>query len=80
MIVKQVEDEEEAIAFFNAVNNCKPQIWRLEPNLILNKYISALTKQFNTNKKMLLHYCCLMKKKLQLLLGTPTQYESWATY
>ena len=54
MTVKQVEDEEEAIAFFNAVNNCKPQIWRLEPNLILNKYIGALTKQFNTNKKMLL--------------------------
>jgi len=54
MTVKQVEDEEEAIAFFNAVNNCKPQIWRLEPNLILNKYIGALTKQFNANKKLLL--------------------------
>jgi len=54
MTVKQVDDEEGAIAFFNAVNNCKPQIWRLEPNLILNKYIGALTRQFNTNKKLLL--------------------------
>jgi len=49
--VKKVADEAEAISFFNALNNCKPQLWRLDPNLIVNKYIMALTICFNVNKK-----------------------------
>ena len=52
VVIKKVSDESEAIAFFNALNNCKPQMWRLEPNLILNKYIGALTLGFNTTKKI----------------------------
>ena len=49
---RRVEDESGAIAFFNAINNCKPQAWRLEPNLIINKYIAALVKKFNGTKKV----------------------------
>jgi len=52
VVIKKVSDESEAIAFFNALNNCKPQLWRLEPNLIVNKYIAALTTGFNLAKKL----------------------------
>jgi hypothetical protein len=51
---KRVVDEEEAIAFFNAINKCKPQAWKSDPSLLINKYIAALTKRFNGSKKTLL--------------------------
>jgi len=51
---KRVTDEEEAIAFFNAINKCKPQAWKSDPLLIVNKYVAALTKRFNGTKKTLL--------------------------
>ena len=54
MTVKRVIDEEEAITFFNAINKCKPQSWKMDPVLIVNKYMAALTKKFNGNKKLLL--------------------------
>jgi len=54
MTVKRVLDEEEAISFFNAINKCKPQAWKVDPTLIVNKYIEALTKKFNGSKKHLL--------------------------
>jgi hypothetical protein len=50
---KRVTDEEEAIAFFNAINKCKPQAWKSDPSLLVNKYVAALTKRYNTTKKML---------------------------
>jgi hypothetical protein len=49
--VYQVENESKAIAFFNAINNCKPQVWRLDPNLIINKYVDALVKRYGSDKK-----------------------------
>ena len=52
VVIKKVSDESEAIAFFNALNNCKPQLWRLDPNLIVNKYIADLTLRFNVTKKL----------------------------
>jgi hypothetical protein len=51
---KRVIDEEEAITFFNAINKSKPQAWKIDPALLVNKYIAALTKRFNKDKKMLL--------------------------
>ena len=51
---KRVTDEEEAIAFFNSINKCKPQAWKSDPSLLVNKYIAALTKRFNGTKKVLL--------------------------
>ena len=52
--MKRVADEEGAIAFFNAVNKCKPQLWKVDPTLLVNKYVAALTKRFNGSKKVLL--------------------------
>jgi len=51
--VYQVDNESKAIAFFNAINHCKPQMWRLDPNLIINKYVEALVKRFGSDKKKL---------------------------
>lgn len=51
--VKRTVDEEGAIAFFNAINKCKPQLWKGDPALVVNKYIAALIKRFNRDKKML---------------------------
>jgi hypothetical protein len=48
---KTVESESEAIEYFNKINNVKAQQWRMDPNLIINNYISALEKVFNKNKK-----------------------------
>ena len=50
--VKRVDNESDAIAFFNAINHCKPQVWRLEPNLLLNKYIDVLVKRWGSGKKV----------------------------
>lgn len=51
---KYLESEEEIIEYFNALNNTKPMQWS-EPNLIINKYIIALTTEFNKikNNKMI---------------------------
>lgn len=51
---KSVESETEAVEYFNVLNNVKPQHWKTDPNQIVNKYIVALEKQFNTDKKSLL--------------------------
>ena len=45
---KEVESETEAIEFFNAINNVKPQQWRTDPNILVNSYIAELEKRFNT--------------------------------
>lgn len=51
---KLVETETDAIEYFNKINNVKAQQWRMDTNLIINNYISALEKAFNKNKKCLL--------------------------
>jgi hypothetical protein len=48
---KEVETESDAIEYFNKINNVKAQQWRMDPNLIINNYISSLEKAFNKNKK-----------------------------
>ena len=45
---KDVESEGDAIAYFNAINNVKPQRWRTDPALLVNQYIAELEKRFNT--------------------------------
>ena len=45
-----VSSEEEIITLFNELNNAKPILWS-DPNMMINKYITALAKVFNKNKK-----------------------------
>lgn len=51
VIEKRVESESDAIDFFNRLNNVKPQHWNHDPKILANKYISALEKQFNIDKR-----------------------------
>jgi len=51
IIEKTVESESDAIEYFNKINNVKAQQWRMDPNLLINNYISALEKVFNKSKK-----------------------------
>lgn len=51
VIKKKVECEEDAIEYFNEINNVKPQTWKTDPILVANKYITALTVYFNTKSK-----------------------------
>jgi len=51
---KTVETETDAVDYFNALNNVKPQHWKTDPKLIVNRYMVGLEKQFNTNKKCML--------------------------
>lgn len=53
IVEKDVEDESQAIDYFNQLNNVKPQ-FEYDSKLIVNKYIAALEKKFNMNKKNLL--------------------------
>jgi hypothetical protein len=46
--IKNVESETEAIDFFNAINTVKAQQWTVDPALIVNQYIAALERTFNT--------------------------------
>jgi len=48
VIEKTVESETEAIEYFNAINNMKPQHWRTDPAILVNRYIAELEKCFNT--------------------------------
>ena len=48
---KIVETESDAVEYFNALNNVKRQFWKTDPNLIVNKYIQAMEKKYNTNTK-----------------------------
>ena len=47
---KNVESESEAIEYFNAINNVKPQKWRTDPAILVNQYIAELEKKFNVSK------------------------------
>jgi hypothetical protein len=51
---KTVESETDAIEYFNTINNVKAQNWKIDPNLLINNYITALEKSFNKDKKCLL--------------------------
>ena len=51
---RTVESESDAIEQFNMINNVKRQYWKTDINLIINKYIQLLEKQFNVKGKTLL--------------------------
>jgi len=53
VIEKKVEDESEAIEYFNTINNVKPQ-HDDDINNMVNKYIKALEDKFNKDKKNIL--------------------------
>ena len=48
---KHVASESEAIAYFNALNNVKPQCWKTDKNLLANQYIAELEAHFNVRKR-----------------------------
>jgi hypothetical protein len=48
---KHVASESEAIAYFNALNNVKPQCWKTDKNLLANQYIAELEARFNVRKR-----------------------------
>lgn len=47
---KEVESESEAIEYFNAINNVKPQQWRTDPAILVNNYVVEMEKRFNAKK------------------------------
>jgi len=51
VIEKNVGSESDAIDHFNMLNNVKAQQWSHDPKLLANKYVNALDKQFNVDKK-----------------------------
>lgn len=51
IIEKTVESESDAIMYFNALNNVKPQCWKTDPNLLINRYIAELEVRINTKKR-----------------------------
>lgn len=53
VIEKEVEEESDAIEYFNTLNNVKPQ-FETDPKILANKYIIALEKWFNKDKKNIL--------------------------
>jgi len=48
---KTVASEGDAIEYFNAINNVKPQRWRTDPAILANQYIAELEKTFNGKTK-----------------------------
>lgn len=50
VVEKEVDCEADVIEFFNVLNNVKPQ-QENDVRLLTNKYIAALEKHFNVNKK-----------------------------
>lgn len=51
VIEKAVDSEADAIEYFNTINNVKPQQWKQDISLLTNKYILAIEKEFNKDKK-----------------------------
>ena len=51
---KRVDSETEAINYFTAVNNVKPQKWDVDPAITINNYIVELEKRFNSKTTKLI--------------------------
>ena len=49
----QVESEEDAIEYFNKINNIKPIQYEVDDNLLVNKYIQKLCAAFPKNKNLI---------------------------
>ena len=61
---KDVESETDAIEYFNAINNVKPQQWQADPAIIVNNYIVELEKRFNTKKQPFIRPSATMRPYL----------------
>jgi hypothetical protein len=48
---KRVSGEAEAIAYFRSLNHAKPIEWKMDPKLIVNKYVEALEKSCMQTKR-----------------------------
>lgn len=73
--VKRVASESEAISYFNAINNTKPQQWKHDKKLVANAYIVAIEADYNTKKLALIRpgatcrpYLSVDKLREQLML------------
>jgi hypothetical protein len=51
--LKEVADEAEAIEYFNTINTAKPIQYEEDPNLLVNRYISAISGIFPPKKKLI---------------------------
>jgi hypothetical protein len=51
VIKKKVDCEEDAIEYFNQLNNVKPQSWKTDHVQVANKYILALSAKLNTKTR-----------------------------
>jgi hypothetical protein len=49
---KHVSGEAEAIAYFRCLNHAKPIEWKMDPKLIVNKYVEALEKSCMQTKRV----------------------------
>ncbi len=49
---KHVSGEAEAIAYFRSLNHAKPIEWKMDPKLIVNKYVEALEKACMQTKRV----------------------------
>jgi predicted nucleic acid-binding protein len=49
---KRVSGEAEAIAYFRSLNHAKPIEWKMDPKLIVNKYVEALEKACMQTKRV----------------------------
>jgi hypothetical protein len=49
---KHVRGEAEAIAYFRCLNHAKPIEWKMDPKLIVNKYVEALEKSCMLTKRV----------------------------
>jgi hypothetical protein len=54
VVEKICKNESEVIQYFKILNKTKAIPWNEDLNLVVNRYIKALEKKFNTNKKQLL--------------------------
>ena len=86
---KAVESESDAIEYFNAINNVKPQRWRTDPAILANQYIAALEQTFNTSKLKLIRQTTVrpylsveklrevIKKNIDILAQEPTAIRTF---
>jgi hypothetical protein len=49
----QVDSEEDAIEYFNKINNSKPIQYEVDDNLLINKFIQKLCNAFPKNKNLI---------------------------
>lgn len=86
LILKTVENQEEAVDYFNKINNMKPQRCE-DKKIVINSYIAALSKAFprmlrsNTNRPYMSVEKlrdCLLAQNIATIELTPERFVSLA--